>query len=51
MPDITDHNESDKTQVLSKRRQWLWFIGLYMAGLLVTAGVVYFFRGLIALAS
>ena len=49
MPDTIERNKDVDVQQPSRARKWLWFFGLYFAGLLVTAGVVYFFRGLIEL--
>lgn len=50
MPDTIERDNNVNAPRASRVRQWIWFIGLYVAGLLVTAGVVYFFRGLIDLA-
>lgn len=47
MPDITDKNITGEVQQPSTGRQLAWFIGLYCAGLLATAVVVYFFRTLL----
>lgn len=32
-----------------RTRQWLWFVGLWLAGLVVVAGLAYGLRGLLAL--
>ena len=32
-----------------RARQWLWFVGLWLAGLIVVAGLAYGLRGLLAL--
>ena len=45
MPDII--NEDKKTE--SRKSRILWFIGLYLAGLIVTAGVVLLLRVLLGL--
>ncbi|WP_353253863.1 DUF2474 domain-containing protein [Salinisphaera sp. PC39] len=32
-----------------RTRQWLWFVGLWLAGLVVVAGAAYGLRGLLTL--
>jgi cell division septal protein FtsQ len=46
MPDIT--KPAPEREAIGKR-QVLWFIGLYCAGLIVTGLVVYFLRWLISI--
>ncbi|MEJ2093969.1 MAG: hypothetical protein P8X93_01975 [Gammaproteobacteria bacterium] len=46
MPDTTNHSDNG---LPSRTGRWLWFIGLYLAGLLATFLVVYFFRSLLGL--
>ena len=41
---VTINQQEPDEKPESLKSKWLWFIGLYLAGLLVTAGVAYFFR-------
>jgi len=49
MVDITDKTGMEKEPGLPKAGQLAWFIGLYVAGLLVTALVAWVFRALLGM--
>lgn len=49
MPDITEKKDNETLQNPSGKSQLAWFIGLYAAGLIITAIIVYILRALLGL--
>ncbi len=49
MPDITEKKDTEVIQNTSGKSQLAWFIGLYAAGLIATAIIIYSLRTLLGL--